>query len=147
MSKLTEAFDPEAFRREGHQVVDQLADLLGKMRVGQGPVMPWHAPAEELAHWQQRMEEPEQGVADFLQEFAVRSIKLHHPHYAGHQVCAPAPAAALAGLSGANHSLTESSRKLAITPTPRYGTVMRQVLIPAARMAVSSWCLAWFVSE
>ena len=99
MSKLTEAFDPEAFRREGHQVVDQLADLLGKMRVGQGPVMPWHAPAEELAHWQQRMEEPEQGVADFLQEFAVRSIKLHHPHYAGHQVCAPAPAAALAGLA------------------------------------------------
>ena len=99
MSKLSSAFDPESFRREGHQVVDQLADLLGKLKNGEGPVLPWHAPADELAHWQQRMAEPEQGVADFLQEFADRSIKLHHPHYVGHQVCAPAPAAALAGLA------------------------------------------------
>jgi L-2,4-diaminobutyrate decarboxylase len=44
------------------------------------------------------MEQPAESVAEFLAEFAGRSIKLHHPHYLGHQVCAPVPAAALAGL-------------------------------------------------
>lgn len=40
-----------------------------------------------------------QPVSDFLAEFAARSIQIHHPHYMGHQVCAPAPAAVLAGLT------------------------------------------------
>lgn len=45
------------------------------------------------------MAAPLQPVADFVAEFAERSIQIHHPRYMGHQVCAPAPAAALAGLA------------------------------------------------
>lgn len=80
-------------------MVDQLADLLAATAAGQGAVLPWTPPREELAHWERRMAEPAQDVAAFLGEFAARSIKLHHPHYVGHQVCAPVPAAALAGLA------------------------------------------------
>lgn len=99
MQALRTAFDSETFRREGHQVVDLLADLLAAVGAGDGPVLPWQAPREELAHWDQRMRAPRQSVSEFVAEFAARSIKLHHPHYMGHQVCAPVPAAALAGLA------------------------------------------------
>lgn len=79
-------------------MVDQLADLLASLQAGEGAVLPWQTPAEQFAFWQQRMEQPPETVADFLAEFVARCIKLHHPQYMGHQVCAPAPAATLAGL-------------------------------------------------
>jgi L-2,4-diaminobutyrate decarboxylase len=99
MKSLGPAFDPERFRQEGHRVIDQLADLLKRTAAGEGAVLPWHPPSEEQAHWDRRMAAPRESVAEFLGEFAARSIKLHHPHYVGHQVCAPVPAAALAGLA------------------------------------------------
>ena len=99
MQHLRAAFDPELFRREGHRIVDLLADQLAASANAEGPVLPWVPPAAELAHWERRMDAPNQSVADFVAEFAARSIHLHHPHYVGHQVCAPAPAAALAGLA------------------------------------------------
>lgn len=99
MQTLRSAFDPAGFREEGHRVIDLLADLLAAAGAAEGKVLPWSSPAEEFAHWERRMREPRQRVADFVEEFAARSIKLHHPHYMGHQVCAPAPGAALAGLA------------------------------------------------
>lgn len=98
MQTLRTAFSPATFREQGHRVVDMLAALLEAEQKGEGRVLPWRSPTEQLAHWQQRMEAPVEPVADFLAEFAAHSIKLHHPHYMGHQVCAPAPSAALAGL-------------------------------------------------
>jgi L-2,4-diaminobutyrate decarboxylase len=99
MENLRAAFDPELFRREGHRVVDLLATMLTSTANREGPVLPWAPPSTELAHWTERMQAPQQSVADFVAEFAARSIKLHHPRYVGHQVCAPAPGAALAGLA------------------------------------------------
>ena len=99
MSTLHSAFDPEAFRAQGHRLVDALADRLASVRRGDGDVCSKIAPADELAHWEARMNAEPQEVADFLAEFAARSIQIHHPHYMGHQVSAPAPAAALAGLA------------------------------------------------
>jgi L-2,4-diaminobutyrate decarboxylase len=99
MSSLAAAFDPEAFRAQGHRLVDALADRLTAVRAGNGGVCSTVAPGDEFAHWSARMEAPPQEVADFLAEFAARSIQLHHPRFMGHQVCPPAPAAALAGLA------------------------------------------------
>jgi L-2,4-diaminobutyrate decarboxylase len=99
MQTLRSAFDPAGFREEGHRVIDLLADLLAAAGAAESKVLPWASPADEFAHWERRMREPHQRVADFVGEFAARSIKLHHPHYMGHQVCAPAPGAALAGLA------------------------------------------------
>ncbi len=99
MEHLRAAFDPELFRREGHRVIDLLADLLAGCSRAEGVVLPWAEPGDEYAHWERRLAAPPQAAADFVAEFAARSIKLHHPHYAGHQVCCPAPVAALAGLA------------------------------------------------
>ncbi len=99
MQTLRTAFDPATFRKEGHRVVDMLADLLAAETGGSGAVLPWESPSEQLAHWERRMADGEQDVSDFIGEFAARSIKIHHPHYMGHQVCAPVPAAALAGFA------------------------------------------------
>ncbi len=99
MKTLQAAFDPESFRTQGHRLVDALADRLAASQRGEGNVCSTVVPADELAHWETRMNAEPQDVADFLAEFAARSIQLHHPHYMGHQVSVPAPAAALAGLA------------------------------------------------
>jgi L-2,4-diaminobutyrate decarboxylase len=99
MSLLHAAFDSEKFRADAHRVVDLLANILCKELRAEGSVLPWSAPAEQLEYWAQRMDGPREEIADFLAAFAERSIKIHHPHYMGHQVCAPLPAAALAGFA------------------------------------------------
>jgi L-2,4-diaminobutyrate decarboxylase len=98
METLHAAFSPDAFRREGHLLIDQLADLLESLQKAEGKALPWHTPGQQLAYWEARMDGAPQSVSEFLHEVAGRSIQIHHPHYMGHQVCAPAPGAALAGL-------------------------------------------------
>ena len=99
MKALDEAFDPERFRDEGHRVVDLLADMLRSEAAGEGAVLPWASPEDEMAYWEGRMAGPPQRPSEFIAEVIARSIKLHHPRYMGHQVCASAPASALAGFA------------------------------------------------
>lgn len=97
-SLLQQAFDPEAFRRQGHELIDRLADYLQEQLSGTAPqVIPWQAPQAQVDFWEQWLDHP--GTqSDFFQAVLDRSIHLHHPHYMGHQVNPPAPIAALAGL-------------------------------------------------
>lgn len=97
---LEAAFDPEDFRNLGHRIVDLLADRLGKDLAGDGLVRLNDGPEREYAHWGAVMESGAGGAAAFLEEFVARAIRLHHPKYMGHQVCGPAPLAALAGFVG-----------------------------------------------
>ena len=94
---MTSPFDPEAFRALGHQLVDRLADYL--TRVGEGQVLPWREPDEQVAAW------PVDGVArgdaaaaEILARVIAESNHLHHPRYVGHQVTAPLPLTALCDL-------------------------------------------------
>lgn len=97
-SPLDAAFDPEAFRILGRQVVDLLADRLSSSLRGEGRVRPATGPEAEYQHWKTLMESGTGAAFPFLEEFVARAIYLHHPRYVGHQVCPPAPTAALAGL-------------------------------------------------
>jgi len=97
-SPLARAFEPEAFRELGHRVVDLLADHLSSALSRKGRVVNGEGPEVEFAFWAQKMQEPSGEAFEFLDEFVKRAIHLHHPRYMGHQVCAPAPVAALAGL-------------------------------------------------
>ncbi|MBK8490808.1 MAG: aminotransferase class V-fold PLP-dependent enzyme [Saprospirales bacterium] len=97
-SLLQQAFDPEAFRRQGHVLIDRLADYLQDQLSGTAPqVIPWQEPHVQRDFWQEWLEEPGK-QPDFFQTVLDRSIHLHHPRYMGHQVNPPAPIAALAGL-------------------------------------------------
>jgi L-2,4-diaminobutyrate decarboxylase len=97
---LGRAFDPEAFRRLGHALVDKLADHLANVRgADAGRVIDYRDPDAQLAYWQADFERPP--AADplpLLEDVLARSIHLHHPRYMGHQVAPPLPLAALTGL-------------------------------------------------
>lgn len=100
MNYIDQAYDPEDFRRQGHQLVDYLADHLLRARSGEvdRPVMPLRTPAEQLAFWKNVGEQTDWLAV--IDRIARESTMLHHPGYIGHQVTPPAPLAALTGLAG-----------------------------------------------
>jgi len=98
MDELRAAFDPEAFRREGHALVDQLAGYLTKTLDGKGPVHPWLEPEDRLKLWPDpsvRTSTPLQVIQELLEQ----SQHIHHPGFVGHQMAPPLPLAALADLA------------------------------------------------
>lgn len=97
---LSQAYDPAAFRAQGHALIDQLADYLqAQLDRSSNPVLPPTPPQAQYEHWAQRWQ-PE-GRGDFsalIGEVLEQSWHLHHPCNLGHQVSAPVPISALAGL-------------------------------------------------
>lgn len=98
-SFLKQAFSPDDFRRFGHELIDLLANHLTHVEAGNGKTIPWQEPADSLAYWEQDAEQPSlQNPNELFKNIIERSTNLHHTRYMGHQVAAPAPLAALAGL-------------------------------------------------
>jgi L-2,4-diaminobutyrate decarboxylase len=94
--RVAAAYDAETFRREGHRLVDTLAGYLGRTERGEGPVLPWAAPAVNVDRFAGAFpEEPNGEFADLMAQVLSGSNHLHHPRYVGHQVTAPVPLAAL----------------------------------------------------
>lgn len=97
---LNQAYSPDAFRRMGHALIDQLADYLEGVTTRQTErVIPYQTPDEAYAFWRADSQQPliDDPTALFAQ-LLDRSVHLHHPRYMGHQVSAVAPVAALSGL-------------------------------------------------
>ncbi len=97
---LQSAFDPEAFRRQAHALVDQLADHLARVQSGAPErVIAYQDPHAQLAYWQADFEKPPaEDPLPMLEAVLQGSIHLHHPRYMGHQVAPPLPLTALTGL-------------------------------------------------
>lgn len=95
--RVAAAYDAEHFRRQGHQLVDQLADYLSRATRGDNlPVLPWSPPAESLTHFPGDFPaEPTGELSGLMERVLATSNHLHHPRYIGHQVTAPLPLAAL----------------------------------------------------
>ncbi len=100
---LRDAYDPERFRAQGHQLIDSLADYLANMQHDPRlAVLPWQSPDDRLENWQADYRKaPDAQLNKFWDVVVQQSMHLHHPHYVGHQVAPPAPVAALAGLVSA----------------------------------------------
>ncbi len=97
---MKHAYDPEAFRKQAHALVDVLADHLRDTGARRGPVLPPVLPEAELAEWATDFA----GGADPEALFAkvvLRANHLQHPGFVGHQVSAPLPLGALAELTAA----------------------------------------------
>lgn len=101
-SKLEKAYDPESFRALGHEIVDQLADYLRLALDGDiTSVLPDRDPDDLYQKYLSILKEKDSSnFVNLVQSFLEDSIHIHHPGYIGHQVCAPAPLGAIAGLLG-----------------------------------------------
>ncbi len=100
---LRQAYDPDTFRREGHRLVDLLADYLTHIRQPDSPEKVLHhvAPDELYERWQADLATgPHPQVSDFFEKILHDTIHMHHPKYLGHQTSNVAPMAALAELLG-----------------------------------------------
>lgn len=95
---LKKAYNPESFRKEGHLLVDLLADYLQDCLTQKDmPVLPWIDPDEHHQDWKEFLDK-KTNPTEFYQKFIKQSNHLHHPNYIGHQVVPPLPIAALTDL-------------------------------------------------
>ncbi|NJO01357.1 MAG: hypothetical protein HC880_06430 [Bacteroidia bacterium] len=94
MDLLSQAFDPESFRKIGHHLIDKLGDYLYQAQHDpQLPVRPPLHPEEDLAHWQQDLHTPfrVEDMGEWFEKIIHTNIHILHPRYMGHQVAAAAP--------------------------------------------------------
>jgi L-2,4-diaminobutyrate decarboxylase len=96
-SEIPKPFAPESFRKEGHKLVDQMADYLSEiLHKSEIPVLPWCDPdllAEQYSAGNGGFDD--EPFSDFTKRVIEQSHHLHHPHYIGHQVTTPLPFTAL----------------------------------------------------
>lgn len=99
MTNLQQAFSPESFRQNAHNLVDLLADYLeASHNQTLTSVIPYQEPDEALAFWQADYEQEKGDINDFFRKTIEKSTHLHHPRYMGHQVTPPLPITAMAGM-------------------------------------------------
>ena len=100
IQRLTQAYAPETFREQGHQLVDLLADHLGSTLNGTpDKVINWHPPQEEHLFWSEFLTSGDQ--EDLFRQLLSRIIHIHHPNYMGHQISPSLPLTGLTGLMSA----------------------------------------------
>ncbi|MCB0559860.1 MAG: pyridoxal-dependent decarboxylase [Phaeodactylibacter sp.] len=97
---IDQAYGPEAFRRNGHELIDLLAEHLTAVQAREGaPAIPFASPEEEYAFWQKDYQENKGGSpSELFQAVLDRSVRVQNPRYMGHQISPAAPLAALASL-------------------------------------------------
>ena len=106
-------YDPAGFRRDGHALIDILADHLDSTSRREGRVLDYVPPAELLDRWTGTFQPgPGPSLVDLMPQVLSESHHLHHPRYIGHQVSSPLPSAALAELVSAilNNGTAEYER-------------------------------------
>ena len=119
--RIAAAYDPVLVRQAGHRLIDLAVEQFARAQACQGPVLPWHDPAENVRHAATILHEAEGPVPagsapshDALADRFARLVEimlahghnLHDPRYIGHQVAAPSP---LAGLFDAVGSITNQA--------------------------------------
>lgn len=128
---LRKAYNPETFRKEGHLLVDLLADYLQDCLTQKDmPVLPWIAPDDHHQDWKEFLDK-KSNPTEFYQKFIKQSNHLHHPNYIGHQVVPPLPIAALTDLMA-----TFSNNGMAIYEMGPAATAIERNVI--------EWLLAFF---
>ncbi len=98
---LLKAYDPEQFRRQGHELVDLLADYLGDALAGRDErTLRWQPPEAQYQAWQRDAGRDGGAPLELFEQVLAASVHLQNPRYMGHQMSPPAPVAALVGLLG-----------------------------------------------
>lgn len=112
---MEQAYDPDSFRKLGHQLIDLLADRLESVSRGQGEVLHFRLPEEERAFWEKHLKDA--GAAPLAETVLEHTTQVHHPRYMGHQVAPPMPLASLAALLGASLNNGMAVYEMGMAPT------------------------------
>jgi L-2,4-diaminobutyrate decarboxylase len=97
-TKLDQAYAAETFRRQGHELIDILADYLANATSDQQEVnaIPWEEPDKQLAYWKQDFQKPLIQPLELFQDVMAKSIQVHRKRYVGHQTTPTLPVTILA---------------------------------------------------
>jgi L-2,4-diaminobutyrate decarboxylase len=101
MTTLDSIYSPSEFRKQGHDLVNLLADYLEKAQSATPEkTIPFVAPEDNLAFWEADLAKGvESDPLDFFKKVVEKSTKLHNPRYIGHQVSTVAPLSALSQMA------------------------------------------------
>ncbi len=127
---LADAYNSDNFRKEGHALINLLADYLEKLdnRNEDVPVLPQFSPELAFSNWDKELENAEsKSLISLFTKVLEEGIHLHHPGYMGHQVNPPAPEAALGGLLNAFMNNGMAVFEMGIPGTSMERTVIKVV--------------------
>ena len=103
---IQQAYDPDHFRRQGHELIDLLADYFKEMQSGTPTthrVLHYEPPETLYNRWKKDIENvPHTDETAFFKTIIQDMVHMHHPQYLGHQTSVVAPMSALAELLGAS---------------------------------------------
>jgi L-2,4-diaminobutyrate decarboxylase len=97
---LDKAYSAESFRKQGHALIDMMADYLADATTDRQEVMaiPWKHPEKQLDYWQQDFSKPPLGEPlELFKDIMDHSVQVHRKRYLGHQTTPPLPATVLSG--------------------------------------------------
>jgi L-2,4-diaminobutyrate decarboxylase len=96
-NKLDKAFSAETFRRQGHELIDILADYLANTISDEkeANVIPWEDPEKQLLYWQKDFQKPLTEPNELLKDVIAKSIQIHRKRYLGHQTTPTLPVTVL----------------------------------------------------
>ena len=98
LQRLQDAYNSEHFRKEGHQLIDKLADhLQNSFNDSNKKTLLWNPPEDELEFWKTYLESDNSEL--FFDHLIQHSINIHNPKYIGHQISPPLPLMGLTGLT------------------------------------------------
>ncbi|GGK66682.1 aspartate aminotransferase family protein [Rufibacter glacialis] len=92
-NRLEQAYSAETFRRQGHELIDMLANYLAEASTDKESVKvtPWQHPDQQLAYWQEDFRKPLANPLDLFQDVMDKSIQVHRKRYVGHQTTPSLP--------------------------------------------------------
>lgn len=139
--RIAAVYDPQLFREAGCRLIDLLADHLARVESGQGPVLPWRPPAENIREAAALLDAAVGPTADrqaLTGQFArlvatslSHGHNLHHPRYIGHQVAASMPVASLFDAIG-----SVTNQGMAIYDMGPWGTAVEWALVEKLGAAI-----------
>jgi len=91
---LDKAYATEEFRREGHALIDMMANYLAEAAAGSEDVqvIPWQSPEQQLDYWQHDFSKSEHAnPLELFKDVLERSVQVHRKRYLGHQTTPTLP--------------------------------------------------------
>ncbi|GAB3196949.1 L-2,4-diaminobutyrate decarboxylase [Pontibacter aydingkolensis] len=95
---LDKAYATEDFRRQGHALIDLMADYLAQATSDSKEVqaIPWQSPEKQLDYWQKDFSKVDTiDPLDLFRDVIDRSIQVHRKRYLGHQTTPTLPVTVL----------------------------------------------------